>query len=73
MSLLDFARGPGLQWSLVIFVVGVLWRLLGVLLLRTRKDLSEPRRACSLERTQVDRRCGPGRARSSWAALRSAR
>lgn len=44
MSLLDFARGPALQWSLGIFVVGVLWRLLGVLLLRTRKDLSEPRR-----------------------------
>ena len=44
MSLLDFARGPALQWSIVIFVVGVLWRLLGVLLLRTRKDLSEPRK-----------------------------
>jgi nitrate reductase gamma subunit len=47
MSLLDFARGPALQWSIVIFLVGVLWRLLGVLLLRTRKDLSEPRKAAA--------------------------
>ena len=43
MNLLDFARGPALQWSVVIFIVGVLWRLLGVFLLRTRKDHSEPR------------------------------
>lgn len=43
MTLLDFARGPALQWSLTIFIVGVLWRLLGVLLLRSKKDLSEPR------------------------------
>ena len=44
MSLLDFARGPALQWSIVVFLIGVLWRLLGMLLLRTRKDLSEPRK-----------------------------
>jgi nitrate reductase gamma subunit len=44
MTLLDFARGPALQWSVTIFIVGVLWRLLGVFLLRTRKDLSEPRK-----------------------------
>jgi hypothetical protein len=43
MTLLEFARGPGLQWSVTIFIVGVLWRLLGVFLLRGRKDLSEPR------------------------------
>ena len=43
MTLLEFARGPALQWSIFIFVAGVLWRLIGVLLLRTRKDLSEPR------------------------------
>lgn len=47
MNLLEFARGPALQWSIVIFLVGVLWRLLGVLLLRTRKDLSEPRKAAT--------------------------
>ena len=43
MTLLEFARGPGLQWAISIFIVGVLWRLLGVFLLRTKKDLSEPR------------------------------
>ena len=43
MDLLEFARGPALQWSISIFIVGVLWRLLGVFLLRTKKDLSEPR------------------------------
>lgn len=43
MTLLAFARGPGLYWSLWIFVFGVLWRLVGsVLLLRTR-DLAQPR------------------------------
>jgi len=43
MTLLDFARGPALQWSLWIFVFGVLWRLVGALLLQARKDLSRPR------------------------------
>lgn len=43
MSLLDFARGPGLQWSLYIFVFGVLWRLLGALLMMPSRDLSKPR------------------------------
>jgi hypothetical protein len=43
MTLLEFARGPGLQWSITIFIVGVLWRLLGIFLLRSKKDLSEPR------------------------------
>jgi nitrate reductase gamma subunit len=43
MDLLEFARGPALQWSVSIFITGVLWRLLGVFLLRQKKDLSEPR------------------------------
>ncbi len=43
MELLDFARGPAMQWSLVIFVAGVLWRLLGIVFLRHRRDHSEPR------------------------------
>jgi nitrate reductase gamma subunit len=42
-SLLEFARGPALTWSIAIFIAGVLWRLVGIFLLRTRKDLSEPR------------------------------
>ena len=47
MTLLEFARGPALQWSIFIFIAGVLWRLLGVLLLRSKKDLSEPRNAAA--------------------------
>jgi len=43
MSLLDFARGPALQWSLYIFVVGVIWRILGAGLLMRARDLSKPR------------------------------
>jgi nitrate reductase gamma subunit len=44
MSLLDFARGPALQWSLLIFVFGILWRLTGSLLIIKRIKLSKPRR-----------------------------
>lgn len=44
MTLLDFARGPALQWSLVILLVGVMWRLLGALLIMAHRDLSKARR-----------------------------
>lgn len=44
MTLLDFARGPALQWSLIILVFGVLWQLLGTILIGVKKDLSKPRR-----------------------------
>ena len=44
MTLLDFARGPALQWSLVILVVGIVWRILGALLLAPEKDRAKPRR-----------------------------
>jgi nitrate reductase gamma subunit len=43
MTLLDFARGPGLQWSLTIMIVGLCWRVVGVFLGRWRRDLSRPR------------------------------
>lgn len=43
MDLLGFARGPLMQWSFVIFIAGVLWRLLGIFLLAHKRDLSEPR------------------------------
>lgn len=43
MDLLTFARGPALQWALVIFVVGTIWRLLGILLLPRKPDFNEPR------------------------------
>lgn len=44
MTLLDFARGPALQWSLIILIFGVLWRLMGTMLIGRKKDLSKPRR-----------------------------
>jgi nitrate reductase gamma subunit len=47
MDLLAFARGPGLQYALFVFVFGVLWRLVGVFLLAAKPDLSEPRRPAS--------------------------
>lgn len=43
MSLLDFARGPALQWSIAIFVVGVTWRLLGASLVMYSKDYAKAR------------------------------
>lgn len=43
MELLEFARGPALTGAFVIFVVGVLWRLLGLFFLHHRRDLTEPR------------------------------
>jgi len=47
MDLLDFARGPGMTWAAAIFVIGVLWKLVGVILLRAKRDLSEPRNPAS--------------------------
>ena len=43
MDLLDFARGPALAVALLVFVVGVLWRLVGVLRQPRLPDLSPPR------------------------------
>lgn len=43
MTLLDFARGPGLEWSLYILVAGSMIRLFGALLVRKHLDLSKPR------------------------------
>jgi nitrate reductase gamma subunit len=48
MTLLEFARGPGLQWSLIVLVAGILWRVVGALALSGRKDLSSPRRKSGL-------------------------
>jgi nitrate reductase gamma subunit len=43
MDLLGFARGPALKVALVIFILGVVWRIVGFALLRIRRDLSRPR------------------------------
>lgn len=45
MELLEFARGPAMQWSLIILVFGIAWRLFGIIFLKRKKDLSEPRQA----------------------------
>lgn len=43
MSLLDFARGPALEWSLIIMVFGVLWRLVATFLFKGQVYLSKPK------------------------------
>jgi len=43
MDLLEFARGPALWFSLFVLVAGSAWRLIAILRLGTRADLSEPR------------------------------
>lgn len=43
MQLLDFARGPALQVAMAVFVLGVAWRLIGVLLLPRVGDRSPAR------------------------------
>ena len=43
MTLLDFARGPALEVAIAIFVFGVSWRLLSLLLLPWSHDKSVPR------------------------------
>jgi len=43
MTLLEFARGPALQWAAIIFVVGMLWRTLSLALLLRSKPLSKDR------------------------------
>lgn len=43
MELLDFARGPALDFAMAVFVLGVTWRLVGVLLLPRLRDRSAPR------------------------------
>ncbi len=49
MTLLEFARGPALQWSLIVLVAGIAWRLVGTLLLSDRTDLSIPRQKSGLK------------------------
>ena len=44
MDLLDFARGPALQVAAYIFVAGIIWRLIGIIMLKEKPDFSEPRK-----------------------------
>ena len=50
MTLLEFARGPGLQWSLIILVLGIVWRALGALMISARKDLAKARESGGLKK-----------------------
>jgi nitrate reductase gamma subunit len=43
MTLLDFARGPGLQAASLIMVAGICWRLAGIVLLRQRSHYAQSR------------------------------
>jgi hypothetical protein len=43
MDLLSFARGPALLAAMLVFGVGVVWRIAAFVLLRIRRDLSAPR------------------------------
>ena len=48
MDLLEFARGPALQVAAYILVAGVIWRLVGILLLKKKPDYSDPRKTAGL-------------------------
>ena len=48
MDLLEFARGPALQWAAYILVAGSIWRIVGILLLKEKSDFSEPRKRAGL-------------------------
>lgn len=43
MTLLDFARGPALEFAFAVFLFGVLWRFLSLLLLPWARDKSVAR------------------------------
>ena len=43
MELLGFARGPGLQIAVTVFVAGLVWRLLHIWLTAKKVDLSDSR------------------------------
>jgi len=43
MDLLEFARGPALQFAAYILVAGVIWRLVGIIMLKEKPAFSEPR------------------------------
>lgn len=45
MDLLDLARGPALQVATVIFIAGLIWRLMHLFLIPKKVDLSEARLA----------------------------
>ena len=61
VELLNWARGPGLNISIAIFLLGTLWRLFEIYSLGRKKDLSAPRHAAGASglRTVVRRSMPP--------------
>ncbi|MCB1865954.1 MAG: nitrate reductase [Chromatiales bacterium] len=43
MSLLEFARGPGMHWAVIILIAGMVWRIMGALLMTGSRDRSTAR------------------------------
>ncbi len=43
MDILGFARGPALKVAIVVFCLGIAWRIVAFALLRIRRDLNKPR------------------------------
>ncbi len=43
MDLLEFAKGPAMQVAAYILVAGTIWRIVGIMLLPEKTNLSEPR------------------------------
>ncbi|MGB5257915.1 MAG: hypothetical protein WBN44_11725, partial [Woeseiaceae bacterium] len=43
MDLLEFARGPALQFAALVLIAGTLWRIVGIAFLGKKPDYSEPR------------------------------
>ncbi len=43
IALLNWARGPGLDIAVAVFLLGTLWRLIEIISLGRKKDLSAPR------------------------------
>jgi len=56
MNLLDFARGPGMRWALVIMVAGFFWRGADFVLRRSDRDLHWARKGLHVphRRWQID-------------------
>ncbi|HEY5810774.1 MAG TPA: hypothetical protein VIT67_22580, partial [Povalibacter sp.] len=42
-TLLDLVRGPLFYWSLMIMIVGILWRLTGLIFFRGQSRVAEPK------------------------------
>lgn len=68
-DILDFARGPALQYSMMFFVAGVFWRLSSLFLLPRRKVVSAARTGASppiiAATAEFFRRMGPGKSYAS--------